>query len=144
VADSLTMNLRVKLVTIVPLVAIVILIYKFANPPWTVLRVAGLAIAIAGFALLTLARVQLGNSFSIKPQARQLVTRGVYSRVRHPVYVFSAIGIAGLLLYLNFPWFLLFLLVLVPIQVLRARAEERVLEENFGDAYRQYKATTWF
>jgi protein-S-isoprenylcysteine O-methyltransferase Ste14 len=31
-----------------------------------------------------------------------------------------------------------------PIQVLRARKESKVLEEKFGDEYRQYKRSTWF
>jgi protein-S-isoprenylcysteine O-methyltransferase Ste14 len=30
------------------------------------------------------------------------------------------------------------------VQIVRARAEGRVLEERFGDAYRRYKDQTWF
>jgi protein-S-isoprenylcysteine O-methyltransferase Ste14 len=39
---------------------------------------------------------------------------------------------------------LLFLLVVAPLQAMRARKEARVLEEKFGDAYREYRARTWF
>jgi protein-S-isoprenylcysteine O-methyltransferase Ste14 len=116
----------------------------FAPPPWTALRIAGLVIAIASLILLTVARVQLGNSFSVMPEARQLVTRGIYSRIRNPIYVFSAIGLAALCLYVNMPVLLLGLLVLVPIQYFRARAEGRVLETRFAEEYRQYKSATWF
>jgi protein-S-isoprenylcysteine O-methyltransferase Ste14 len=38
-------------------------------------------------------------------------------------------------------------LLLVPVlilQIIRARAESRVLEEHFGDEYRRYRASTWF
>lgn len=127
-----------------PLVAAAALMAMFARPPWTALRIAGLVIAIASLILLTVARVQLGNSFSVMPEARELVTRGLYSRIRNPIYVFSAIGLAALCLYVNMPVLLLGLLVLVPIQYFRARAEGRVLETRFGEEYRQYKAATWF
>ena len=39
---------------------------------------------------------------------------------------------------------LLLLLVLVPVQVLRARREAAVLEARFGDTYRDYRKRTWF
>jgi len=35
-------------------------------------------------------------------------------------------------------------LVLIPLQLIRARIESHVLEEKFGDTYRQYKSQTWF
>jgi protein-S-isoprenylcysteine O-methyltransferase Ste14 len=30
------------------------------------------------------------------------------------------------------------------MQILRARREAKVLEEKFGDEYREYKKRTWF
>ena len=131
-------------VTIVPPIALALVMYETAGPPWDAMRISGLALAVFGLLFLTISRVQLGNAFSVTPQARMLVTRGIYSRVRHPVYVFGAIVITGLILYLRQPIFLLVLLVLVPLQVVRAREEQRVLEVKFGDEYRRYKRATWF
>jgi len=131
-------------VTIVPPIALALVMYETAGPPWDAVRISGLALAVFGLLFLTISRVQLGNAFSVRPQARMLVTRGIYSRVRHPVYVFGAIVITGLILYLRQPIFLLVLLVLVPLQIVRAREEQRVLEEKFGDEYRRYKRATWF
>lgn len=131
-------------VTIVPPIALALVMYETAGPPWDAMRISGLALAVFGLLFLTISRVQLGNAFSVRPQARMLVTRGIYSRVRHPVYVFGAIVITGLILYLRQPIFLLVLLVLVPLQIVRAREEQRVLEEKFGDEYRRYKRATWF
>jgi protein-S-isoprenylcysteine O-methyltransferase Ste14 len=34
--------------------------------------------------------------------------------------------------------------VLIPMQIVRARKEARVLEEKFGEEYRAYRARTWF
>ena len=112
--------------------------------PLTPLRVAGLLIAAAAFILWSVARIQIGNSFSIKPKAKALVTRGIYARIRNPIYVFSTLWAVGLVLALGRPSWLAFLLVLVPMQVVRARREARVLEEKFGEEYREYRRKTWF
>jgi len=93
---------------------------------------------------LTVARVQLGNSFSLRPEVHELITRGIYSKISNPIYVFGAILITGLVLFLNQPKWLLVLLVIIPMQIVRARAESKVLEERFGDTYRRYKSQTWF
>ena len=42
------------------------------------------------------------------------------------------------------PKWLLILVLLVPIQMTRARREARLLEDTFGDAYREYRKRTWF
>lgn len=134
----------VWLLIVVPLVLLALLTWLGFHPPWTAVRIAGLVAMAAGFMLLAVARVTLGNSFSIVPEARHLVTSGIYSKVRNPVYVFSAIAIAGWFVYIERPLLLLLLLVLIPVQVIRARAEAKVLEAKFGDEYRRYRARTWF
>src|ERR671936_2627742 len=53
---------------ILPICLIAWIGITLARPPWTPLRIAGAVIAIVGFALMTLARIQLGNAFSITPQ----------------------------------------------------------------------------
>jgi protein-S-isoprenylcysteine O-methyltransferase Ste14 len=132
------------IVTVLPLLAIVCIVYQFLPANWNAARIAGLAILIAGMALVTLARIQLADSFSITPQATKLVTHGIYSRIRNPVYVFLAAALAGLILYLDLPNLFLAFVVLIPLQIVRARAEGRVLEQHFGEEYRRYKSTTWF
>jgi protein-S-isoprenylcysteine O-methyltransferase Ste14 len=112
--------------------------------PWTAMRVTGLALMVPGFTLWGIAHVQLGGSFAIRAEARQLVTRGIYSRFRNPIYLFGGIGMAGFPLAIERPILLLAFLVLVPLQIVRMRREARVLEETFGDEYREYARHTWF
>ncbi len=136
---------RVAILTALFILAGAVVGYRdFQNQPWTATRVAGLVLVIPGFALWVTARVQLGRSFSLRAQAKELVTHGLYAKIRNPVYVFGALFILGFFLLINKPVGLLLLVVIVPLQIFRARKEARVLEEKFGDAYREYRSKTWF
>jgi protein-S-isoprenylcysteine O-methyltransferase Ste14 len=111
--------------------------------PWTLWRTLGFAMMVFGFAFWAVAHVQLGDAFSVRPEARHLVTGGLYARFRSPIYLFGSIGIAGCFLALEKPLWLLAFLVLIPVQIVRTRREGQVLEEKFGDEYRQYVRQTW-
>jgi protein-S-isoprenylcysteine O-methyltransferase Ste14 len=114
------------------------------STPWNAQRYMGTALAIIGVAGIASARYALGKSFSIRPEAHKLVTTGIYSRIRNPIYVFGVIMIAGVILVLQRPRWWIALFVIVIGQTVRARREARVLEAAFGDAYREYRRKTWF
>jgi protein-S-isoprenylcysteine O-methyltransferase Ste14 len=111
---------------------------------WPATRIIGACMMVFGLFMWALARIQLGASFSVQAKATALVTHGLYSRIRNPIYVFGSIMIAGMLLFFLKPEGLLIFLVIIPLQIVRARKESAVLEAAFGDAYRQYKQQTWF
>jgi len=112
--------------------------------PWNLQRVVGAVLIVAGMALVLIARFQLGMSFSILPRAKKLVTHGLYSRIRNPIYVFGTIAIAGMLLIFQKPLLWVLLAALVLLQVVRARKEAAVLEAKFGEEYHAYRKQTWF
>lgn len=68
-----------------------------------------------------------------------LVTNGIYGRMRHPQYTGILLMTFGMLLQ----WPTLLTLGTWPILLLSyyrlARTEERLMESQFGDAYRQYR-----
>jgi len=132
------------IITFLPIILLALLLWRFAAEPWPPLKIAGFVVMLVSGILLTIARLQLGNSFSITPQATALVTHGIYAKIRNPVYVFSAILLIGVAFFLKDLKFLWVLIVLLPIQVQRARKESEVLEAHFGDTYRRYKSSTWF
>ena len=107
------------------------------------LRLAGFVVAVAAFSLVVLSRVQLGKSFSITPKASALVTNGLYSRIRHPMYVFMDLTILGLALALPSWWVLALLVLLLPLQVRNARRESKLLAERYGVDYQAWRSRTW-
>jgi protein-S-isoprenylcysteine O-methyltransferase Ste14 len=128
------------------IVGAVLFVSIWEHPPseWTTRRIMGICLLGVGYVLWSVARFQLGSSFAITAQARQLVTHGIYSRIRNPIYVFGSCVIIGMILVLGRPvWLLIFVLV-IPLQLWRARKEAQVLEEKFGEEYRRYRASTWF
>jgi protein-S-isoprenylcysteine O-methyltransferase Ste14 len=137
--------MKANIVTLVVIVlGMTFLGIKYAHGPWTPVRIATVIIGLPSLVLLIVARIELGGSFSVRPKAQALVTHGLYSRIRNPIYVFGALAIAAVLLYVNQPLLLCVLVVIVPLQIYRARQEEKILEAKFGEEYRQYKARTWF
>lgn len=118
--------------------------WKFGAQPWTPGRLAWLLLCVPAFALWATARIQLGSSFAMKAKAQELVTHGLYSKIRNPIYVFGFLFIAGYVLLVGKPIWLLAGVVVVPVQIVRSQKEAKVLEEKFGDAYREYRRKTWF
>lgn len=112
--------------------------------PRTVWFYAGLGLTAAAMPFWILARLQLGRSFSVTAQARQLVTHGLYTKLRNPIYLFGGLAYFGALVALQVWWLVVAWLVLTPIQVLRVRREEKVLAEAFGPEYEAWRAKTWF
>ena len=132
--------------TVVQIVAVLVLFWLLTTwkGPWDLQRYIGTALAVVGGCGILVARYQLGRSFSIKAEAKQLVTHGLYSKIRNPIYVSGVLMVVGFLLVMRKPVLWIILGVVVVLQTIRARQEARVLEAAFGDAYREYRKKTWF
>jgi protein-S-isoprenylcysteine O-methyltransferase Ste14 len=139
---------NLRYVTLGQILAVVALLgltaVKGHGATWAANQIAGIAIAIPAVCLWALARLQLGESFAIRAEAKALVTHGLYSRIQNPVYVFGGLLVVGILIFIGRPAFFLLLLILIPMQWIRARKERAVLEAKFGDEYRRYRKRTWF
>jgi len=112
--------------------------------PWNAQRYIGSVLIVVGVSGIVLARFQLGRSFSIKAEAHALVTTGIYSKIRNPIYVFGLVMLIGLMLVLQKPALWIVPVVVAIGQTIRARKEARVLEDAFGEEYREYRRKTWF
>ena len=106
---------------------------------------AALAVGLAGVALLILSIIHLGKSLTVLPRADRLVTHGVYRYLRHPIYIGLTMTILGLIVASGSLFGLVFLFsVVIPLNIARARMEERALLKKFGGEYKAYQSNTWF
>jgi protein-S-isoprenylcysteine O-methyltransferase Ste14 len=113
-------------------------------PVW--LRWVGIALALAGFALLQWAQVTLGNSWSDTPRMMKeqtLITSGPYQFIRHPIYT-AFVLILGSALLISANWLIgLAWLGMTVLEVAsRVGFEEALMLEYFGDQYREYMKKT--
>ncbi len=91
-----------------------------------------------GLMLLSLFALKEGVSGEIEP-VTGLVTGGIYSRLRHPLYLSFAISMLALdLLFASMLGILVTLFAFLPGMVWRARLEEQALARRFGEAWREY------
>jgi protein-S-isoprenylcysteine O-methyltransferase Ste14 len=134
----------VLLVLAIVEVTFVVLLTKAAHVTWPPTRIIGACLMLLVIAWVCIARFQLGRSFSLTPQARQLVTTGIYARIRNPIYLASPFLLIGLSLVIARWWPMLLILILVPVQIVRGRREAKVLRAAFGAEYDRYRARTWF
>lgn len=127
VAEATKLNLTTLAVVII---ALSFFVMDAAHLPWTTRRIAGIAIAAPAFFLFVAARLELGRAFSVQAKATTLVTTGLYSRIRNPIYVFGGVFILGIIIWAGRPWWLLILAILIPLQAVRSRKEERIQAKN--------------
>jgi protein-S-isoprenylcysteine O-methyltransferase Ste14 len=126
------------------LVFVTVIVLNAPEMEWTGTRILGATIAVVSLALLVVARLQLGRAFAVRAKAQMLVTTGLYSRIRSPIYVFGETFLLGAAIVTG-RWELFALAVgLLPVQIYRAHNEAKVLSQAFGEEYARYKAQTWF
>lgn len=114
--------------------------------PMPGLRATGLAIAAFGLVLVVVAVLQMRVAqTTVMPRgaAQVLVTRGLFARVRNPIYLGDALILAGLSLY----WGALAGLLLVAVFVVLINRrfigpEEVALRGKFGQSFEDYCART--
>ena len=110
------------------------------------LTAGGLCYALALW-LLSRVALNLGKFWSATLQLKenhQLVTKGVYRRIRHPMYLsfltFSAGNALALPNYIAGPAMMVAILVLIAFRV---GPEERMLLEEFGEEYEEYRKRSY-
>ena len=106
----------------------------------------GLLAALLALVLFRLTHKALGKMWSVSLDIRdkhKLVTSGIYRRVRHPMYTaFWTMALAQALLLPNWIAGLSGLVGFGTLFFLRVGPEEAMMEETFGEDYRDYKART--
>ena len=110
-------------------------------PAGDVWRYTGVILFLIGLFLRNVAVRTLKRQFSIYvtiQENHQLITTGIYSHVRHPIYLGAILSLAGFALV--FPTLLGFLFVIIYFILLARRMahEEMLLLKHFGSVYEEY------
>ncbi len=126
-----------------PLLAIATPLLAFANyrPPNSALWF-GIASFSFGLWLFWRSHADLGSNWSVSlelEREHRLVTSGVYSRIRHPMYAsFFAMALAQAALIPNLMAGLAALVAVTILYVVRKPNEEAMMLEHFGSDYVAY------
>jgi len=105
-----------------------------------VLRWSGLSLFIVGMVLAFGALLQLKGLENID----HLVTTGLFTRIRHPMYTGFGLWILGWSTYHGAFASLAIGLVGIANIIYWRRLEDARLLAQYGDTYQQYRLTTWF
>ncbi len=107
--------------------------------------IVGLATTMIGFTIMIVSQATLWRNYSgtvVIRENHQLITHGIYRFTRNPIYL-GLIAVAfGLPVFVGSLSGLVTMLFLIPIIFYRIRLEEKLLTEEFQDAFRKYKETT--
>ncbi len=134
-AVKISILLGIIVQTLLPFDVLPIMAEPFA------LRVVGTAIYTLGLLTAIAARFQLGDNWAnIETgqvlEKQEVVARGIYGFIRHPIYTGDLLLLLGLELALN-SWLVLGILLLAPVVMLKAMKEEQMLVKELSgyDAY---------
>lgn len=126
-------------------------LFKVSSQTKLILEILGLIIYIAGLVFALWARNTLGKYWGISTSQQvkllddhQIVQTGPYAFVRHPMYFGAWTFFLGLtMIYPVWAVFILFVSSLMAFTG-RARREESVLQERFGEDWIKYRQHTKF
>ena len=110
-------------------------------------QVAGFGLAVFGFIEAIVARKILGDNWteSFEYQIKknhELITKGIYKYVRHPIYGGLMMMAPGALLVSGSYTFIIGLVLMVIAAEIFARREEKLLTKHFGKKYIDYMKMT--
>jgi len=127
-----------------------------ADPPWvlpefaregpmTALRWAAVGVGFVCLALSIDCWLRMGNDWrmAVTPdQQTALVTTGLYSHVRHPIYALSILLMLCTVVVAPSAPVAVMAVIHIVLMIVKARNEERFLSERHGVSYRRYLERT--
>jgi protein-S-isoprenylcysteine O-methyltransferase Ste14 len=143
-------SLKIIWITIIVSVFLGILIRKLhigeISENTSLLYFGGIGFIFTGLIIRWIAIITLKKSFTVNvavSKEQKLVQSGIYKYIRHPSYSGSLLSFFGL--GIVFSNWLTFIIIFIPILfsfLYRIQVEEKVLQEAFGDRYKNYMQTS--
>ena len=107
--------------------------------------IVGLVLTVGGYVATLWCYRIMGNAWRIginRQEKNQLVTQGPYRWIRHPIYAFQAVMLAGGICLLPTICSVAILLIHLVCVLAKSRDEETYLLTVHGDTYRDYQSRT--
>lgn len=109
------------------------------------LSAIGFIIGAIGVIFIITGIMTLGEYFTASINPKGLVTHGIYSKIRHPIFIGVILVYFGLeFIFQSVYGLLLVIFVLIPFYIYSAIEEEKMLSKKFKDQYTAYKKKTLF
>jgi protein-S-isoprenylcysteine O-methyltransferase Ste14 len=146
-------NYRVYYTIFAFVTMIAVLIYQFSIPSFylfkttTTSNILGIAVAASGLVIMILCIKKYFFSLSglrsliTEHKGNDLIITGIHRYVRHPLYLGTFLFIWGA--WILFPYLSLFIadVIITAYTLIGISFEEAKLETEFGEQYKQYKAS---
>lgn len=104
-------------------------------------------VILTGYIIRFWAKFSLGKQFDyeVKLQKQhELVTTGIYSVLRHPMYTgYLLVWLGSVMMLSSFYGFLALITLVFPAFIIRIRVEEKLLLKHFKLKYKNYSCNTW-
>ena len=123
----------------------VLLVRGSAGPGWAIAGIALYAAAATLFlsSVEAARRVPLARTL-VEGLPKSLITTGPFAVIRHPFYLSFSLAWLAAPVASHGPVIMLLSIGAIAVYVIAARREERELEDQFGEAYRNYKLGTGY
>lgn len=103
---------------------------------------SGLAVIFIGYGIAYFANREIRENWSAtidKTQEQELVTSGIYARIRHPLYLSGILILVGSNIYFTSSWAWVSVLLISIVISIRIPLEEKRLVDRFGKEYNAYQ-----
>jgi len=114
----------------------------------TIWFLVGVVMMLVGIYIIGWARACLagfwGTNIYDYGQENKLVIKGIYKKIRHPVYLGQGLMTTGTVFMFNNVWLLFFPILTTIINIIRAIREDVDLAQRFGKEFEDYRAKTGF
>lgn len=136
-----------NMISIATLILVLLLTIIFSNQFDSGLssQIFGIFLGIVGLIFWIVGKRALGKNFTTTIIPKSFVKTGIYSKIRHPLYLGTVLFFLGLGFYSkSIVGIVSTIILIVPLVTYLAILEERELIKKFGTEYLDYKKKTIF
>ncbi|PIZ51775.1 hypothetical protein COY27_02530 [Candidatus Woesearchaeota archaeon CG_4_10_14_0_2_um_filter_33_13] len=136
---------RYQIENVVPLLFTIISTYFVsAYRNYRYYNYVGIGFMVIGLLIWWIGKLNLDDAFHSGIKPKRLVQTGIYSKIRHPIYIGLVLTLFGWSVYLLSIMWLGVTISTLFVMILRAYKEERALFRKYGKRFIAYKLKTWF